>query len=804
MDPAPNSSLTPQAAGRSKWRGLLTTARRLPWLTLALAVALVAKFQTCDEPKASCRKDWRTMDDEVAVIVCAEQYQRHRDPQVGAILADSMRRVKDFDGAKQLARQLLETTAQADARSVLGKIASTDNQFEEARLQLQKAGELHEHGAQWREAAKDFLALARIFVERQQFLAAVEALARCIHLARQAGSPELEADAHFGASRTLLELGNAADSWAELQRGKAMSSPAKARDYEADFYQETGQHYQAAKLFEAGLAGLAPQRASEHYLNLAYSLIATDRLDEADRYVQQAKINDTARKLVASLASIEGLLLWKRGELARADELFATAIEEAEADEPNDKAVLAIDRAQLALDRGDPAKAAEHAHQAVAWTDEVLAKQTPHYRSWITERHRRGHELLFLALARAGRAEEALLALDHWRSRDVLDSLTPASPPPTEAELQGASSDIRTFTAASASLRSSPLTGRIALTELRQRLAGVDLVALVVAGEELWRLTSHAGALRLDRLGALTSPPPGERLPTELAGQLDAFVADPLERSGAKGTAAALGALLIPAELAVASERALHVVLDPRLELLPMAALRFAGAPLIALRPLVRAVRPAESTCAEPLGPAPRVVALADAVGDLPQTAREAEKMARALGAQLQRGPKATRAALRAPAELLLVAVHADLEAGGGIPQQEFSSPAPIAITHRGGFLKLHDGRARALDISTGGQAPALVMLFACRSAVAEQGNHSLATAYLAAGAHQVVATLRLVSDAGAAAVLARFYEQGGARDPASALARAQAALAATDNRDWPSFAVFGRQTCRAGKRSEK
>jgi len=60
-----------------------------------------------------------------------------------------------------------------------------------------------------------------------------------------------------------------------------------------------------------------------------------------------------------------------------------------------------------------------------------------------------------------------------------------------------------------------------------------------------------------------------------------------------------------------------------------------------------------------------------------------------------------------------------------------------------------------------------------------------------------VVATLRPVSDAGTLQLNSRFYEARGNTDPVGVLARIQAKLATTDNKDWPYFAVFGNEICK-------
>ena len=107
-------------------------------------------------------------------------------------------------------------------------------------------------------------------------------------------------------------------------------------------------------------------------------------------------------------------------------------------------------------------------------------------------------------------------------------------------------------------------------------------------------------------------------------------------------------------------------------------------------------------------------------------------------------------------------------------------------------------GRKRALEIAARRLAPSLVVLSTCIGAVPPRGDlaGSLAAAFVAAGADQVVATLRPVDDDGARELARRFYAAGGVDDPVRALADAQAALALTPNAEWPQFAVFGTDVC--------
>jgi hypothetical protein len=85
-------------------------------------------------------------------------------------------------------------------------------------------------------------------------------------------------------------------------------------------------------------------------------------------------------------------------------------------------------------------------------------------------------------------------------------------------------------------------------------------------------------------------------------------------------------------------------------------------------------------------------------------------------------------------------------------------------------------------------------VLATCSSAVSLPGTYSLAMAFLAAGAEQVIATLRPVTDDGAARITAALYRTGTA-DLVTALWRLQAD-APYDSDDLSNFAVFGDACC--------
>jgi CHAT domain-containing protein len=114
----------------------------------------------------------------------------------------------------------------------------------------------------------------------------------------------------------------------------------------------------------------------------------------------------------------------------------------------------------------------------------------------------------------------------------------------------------------------------------------------------------------------------------------------------------------------------------------------------------------------------------------------------------------------------------------------------------QGGYLSIPD--ILAMD-----RVPPIVVLSGCETARADPNGPEglgMAQAFLAAGAHQVIASVRPVNDALAVSVSKRFYAAwGGYRaagaplDVAPALRTALLDIAANPSMDWSTFRVIVR-----------
>jgi CHAT domain-containing protein len=116
--------------------------------------------------------------------------------------------------------------------------------------------------------------------------------------------------------------------------------------------------------------------------------------------------------------------------------------------------------------------------------------------------------------------------------------------------------------------------------------------------------------------------------------------------------------------------------------------------------------------------------------------------------------------------------------------------------TALGPALALADGPVGVGDIIDRSVAPELVVLASCGSADAQDRTElgALASAFLAAGAHAIVASRWAVADDAAREFSIAFYAADGVHDPIGATAAAQRTLIrrGVPTASWSTFVVYG------------
>ena len=704
--------------------------------------------------------------DAATIVVCRDEYARSNDPQAGRQLANALRRTGKLDEAATVANGLLATSEQPAALYTLGKVAAQQGRFADAERSLRMAAELHRARAQWSDAASDLQAVGQAAGDPATKLMAFD---QAVGDAQRGRDGRTEGYCRLGAAGALSEIGARESALAELERARPLlTAPSDAVMFDlkrGDALQNLGDNALAVAAFESARRGAETlnntRNALSARLNLVYSLAETGREVEAAAELKAASALDPHDEDPGTRLSLEARVAVHTGDLARAADRIDRAIAAADAGDMESLASHHVQRAEIALARGELATAEQSARRAIALFEQLRSSQatsqastpatnraTTHaatqaqieLQAWLNVDNREPHELLFASLARRGDAAGALAVFEHRRGLDVLARLVHGDgvgQTPTEA---GVAFPVAEFAQQLPGLGTSALVSPPSQSALGEALRSASLLVLVVAADDLWRITVDGGRLDVARLGPMT----------ELGPTLARFRAAP----GDRAAAAALGERLLPPALAQPSDRVLDVVLDAPLADLPVAALRIGDRRLVASRTVALLARASDAGCAAPPDGPRRVVAITAASG-------RADLLDAARGDLLQ-----------------IVAPH-DRDALGDV-------------------LAVGDGRVGAAEIAGHGHTAAQVLVAVPDAGAAGAGGtgHAgatdLAMAFLAAGADQVIAAVRPVPPA-ALARLTRELPGADRTDLIRGLARLQRA---GDGDDWLGFAAFGRDTC--------
>jgi hypothetical protein len=494
-------------------------------------------------------------------------------------------------------------------------------------------------------------------------------------------------------------------------------------------------------------------------LNRADALLQLGRLDDADREIaaarQAAGVTPDADPALR-IRLVEGYVAARRGDLARAEKLFAVDEDSLDGDY---RWRIAFELARSYRAAGQLAPAERAYCTAVAVVEQLRgAAAGVQLRPWVLARRTLPYVELLALLVEQQRGVDALVIAESLHARAWLDVVLGPSPDrDTTAEHALTAARIRQRLAVGSA---PPLDAPSLMATIGAR----EALVFLPLGEVTWRAHVARGTVTFDRLA-------GDEI--ELAHRFSAAPGDPLASEQAS-------AVLLPADLLDSSEP-LYVIATGQLADVPFAALRRRGRYLVQERPIARLPGLA-ALRAEPASWDERAIVLGDSRNDLPEAAREVRSLAATLDVPASVGDAASRHLLASAhrARILHIATHG-------------------VTTPTGRAIVLADGNFTAADVLEARLDPQIVVLSGCATAASDDAESwdGFPSAFLAAGSRYVVATLRSVDDVQAARVSQAYYAQPACMNPIERLAAAQRQLASVlPVAAWASFAAWGSAGC--------
>lgn len=747
----------------------------------ACALGLAAALAGCRKSGVQdCLDLTASQQYEAAAKRCGEVYAAEGDPQAGA---DAVRAECALNhGDKALA--WMERLARDDkilpgVWSLAAVIHQRQGRIEEAERDYRRDLALCRAAGDHSLTADILYRLFRLSWGRSGYRATFLLASEALQEATKARDPKLQALAAQAVYTALYEVGDLEGAERALETvGPGMerldpSARASFLNNRGTVLAAEGRLALARRDFEQALelgAGRAHDFFRAVHLNLTETFIDLGDLDRASHSLAEAwKHVEPGQPPADSLLDFRVRIALARGRLAEATQDLATALK----NEPDPEWAWDLEyrRGLLAEMQGDPRTATEAYRRSIGIVEEMRRSLAfDELKSWLLDRKREPFEALFRLQARSGRAGEALATVERAQARTFLDAFLHAASPagkpwPTAASLER----MEGLDSLLPAMNESPVAVLQPIGQVLNAFGDRHGLVYFEAADDLWLITVAGKAVHLHRLATPVS---------EVHRLVDRFLAHPEDARMAEQ----LGELLLPPGALPEAGQTVHVVADGVLGNLPFAALCREGRYLVQDHPIL--FIPSLSALAaleghysgEPSGPP---LVLADPRGDLPAAAVEGREVAKLLGCTVRTAREATLRDLRGAsrARSLHLATH-------------------TGLGPRGPWLQLADARVNASEIVAGRIGPRLVVLASCASGVrpGRQMWGSLGAAFLAAGSRAVLASLWSVEDAPTRDLVFRFYSEGGASDPAGALARAQRVAIGRGQSPtfWAPFVLFG------------
>lgn len=776
---------------------LIEQAQRLGklwgWLRWAIAPLVVTAvgasvlLQRCHAD--SCAEIVRRGAGQSSLDACESEYAETGNPIALRGYVQSLIALRDFERARAFASALISTSEQPAGWRQLGECSSETQDPERSTVELELSLAASKLVGDREAAVRALDSLQRTYLRRGRFATAFRISEQCIADAKAAKLYDLELNCHVAAAGAAIGTGalvlakhqlDAADEL--LPRVKDSLHARATIAYEAGQLEQdtisgwpTPPHDSIAvtkfhEFLELNLEDQQPDFSRLVYQNLVPSLARLHRISEARVSLLCARLLTAADDLNSQTQNDvqQAYIEFQDGNLEYAyqlnSELFARL-------DVEDKLTVAEDQARIALNRHLPVEAERWARTAIDLAEHARRDEDePGFPSLGISSHRVHYDLLFRSLVAQKRDADALLTLLAWQARSVPSVVAAADAPQT---LRQAARQADAFQAW------LPAPQAFSREDALRALAQIDLVVVTVIDNQVWVITNMRGVVQCHEIGDYSDV-------SDTISQLAVNQAAPAR-------ALAAGQRMLPSEVYRQTSQALYVIQDGRLASLSVPALRrsdglltgfgMSAPALVELRPVVRLLRLPMATC-RPVPYPRRILALANAQGDLPESEREiaAVRETQVATTSFTRA-SATRDALVSvqPGDALLIATHA-------------------GISEVGGEIFLAEQSVSAMEISTWKLDVPVAVLSACatgQSKIDDIDLHaSLAGALLLAGTRRVVATQRPVSDHAAAEFSKRFYAHDGLGDPVAATRAAQLELIRDANTEWPLFSVFVDDIC--------
>jgi tetratricopeptide (TPR) repeat protein len=759
---------------------------RLPWLVLLSALASVSASCSRSATTARCRQALEERRHDDAIVICEAAWKASRDPRAGAGATTAHFRKNHFPKVLALAARLVGTAGESEALLNVGRVHLREARKQDAQAAFEKAIAIAQTTGDHKAGTLAAHELFQMALAEARYSDALAALARAEQERQAGGLEDLRAPILTALFDVLYELGDIGAARAVLARVAPLVNPNEAdklqylRAKQALVHEADGAWALERQALEEALAlnrrssTPRPSVTWSTLLNLVELAIERHDLDQAGSYLTRAMAFHQENHKPGGRA--EMVLLQRRasyhrarGELAEARRLIGAARDLG----PRDDAAweIASDAGEIAEALGDAAGARHFYQEAIDVLDRIHdGMGSSELQLWSLAKKRRPFARLFALHVRRGEVEDAFALWQRYQARAATERLlttSNASGDSVAALSQTSRLRLEFLTRALGSHRASAAT---VPRSPSGRMGRIDGLFYFEGLDDTYLITVHAGTISVRGLG---------RRPSDLAADVAAFVARPDDVA----LAARLGALLLPAGAPSAGE-IIYISPSPALAEVPFAALVVGGkrvvehAPLSYIPNLEVFARPVRRSTDSDAGLSKALI-VADPLGDLPEARAEAADLSRRLGAPAFAGDQAKQRLLVGAGErpLIHLATHSGLDLGGP-------------------WLQFHDGRLHTADIINTSLRASRVVLPTCASAVGTGPGitPSLAASFLAAGADSVVGSLRSIEDHVSRSFMRDFYEVGGARDPARAVAEVQRRWArARPVRDWSPFVVFGR-----------